>query len=317
MNRLLPSIIFAICVVPSTALAAKAKQPPPTAVEPAPPMVSTGHGPQRRTIALDTKRAKGVYKVSAAPGLATVIELPELWTVQPTCGDCVFGDTKPEGQLWRLDVFPDTRSLSIKPTRLPGPDAPSSAFVTNIDVSLDGGISITLFVELTLPEQADARVEFSLPDEDKGAAKLTKRERALEERFDDRVKTVATEQMLSALMAGTTCKDFFGRPNRSDNVVVRLKQICRNGALTYVTFEVENRRRADLFLASAALEGSKQRAAAGEKLEKTTLRFNERGKGIASVASAGGVDGPESYKLTVTEEGVEGEKSVVVEDISF
>lgn len=300
-------------IIGENALAAK---PAAKAAEPVEPrMVSVGHGPALRSISIDKRRAKGVYKVNAAPGLITIIELPEPWSMKPTCGDCVFGDGKLEAQLWRVDLFPETRSLSIKPTRLPGADVPSSAFVTNIDVMLDSGLAITLFVELSLPEQADARVEFTLPDDEKGAAKLTKRERDLEARFEDRAKSVANELMLSALMAGTTCKDFWGRPNRSKNVVVRLKQLCRNGALTYVTFEVENRRRDDLFLTAATLEDNKARGAGGEKLEKTQLRFNERAKGIAAVA--GTAEGAMSFKLTVTDEGVDGDNSVVIEDITF
>ncbi|MBI1948551.1 MAG: hypothetical protein HYS27_22885 [Deltaproteobacteria bacterium] len=303
-------------VVASFALSATAAKPAAKVdAPPEPPMVSSGHGPALRSIALDKRRAKGVYKVNGAPGLATVIELPEPWSVKPTCGDCVFGDAKPEAQLWRVDLFPDARTLSIKPTRLPGADLPSSAFVTNIDVMLDGGLAITLFVELSLPEQADARVEFTLPDDEKGATKLTKKERDLEARFDDRAKALANELMLAALMTGTTCKDFWGRPNRSRNVVVRLKQLCRNGTLTYVTFEVENRRRDDIFLTTATLEDTKQRGSAGEKLEKATLRFNERGLGIAGVAGA--VDGAVSFKLTVIEEGVDGENNIVIEDITF
>lgn len=303
-----------IAAISLDALAAKpAAKPAPL---PEPPMVSTGHGPALRSIALDKRRAKGVYKVNAAPGLVTIIELPEPWSVKPTCGDCVFGDAKAEAQLWRVDLFPETRSISIKPTRLPGADVPSSAFVTNIDVMLDGGLAITLFVELSLPERADARVEFTLPDDETGATKLTKRERELEARFEERATSVGNELMLKALMVGTTCKDFWGRPNRSKSVVVRLKQICRNGTLTYVTFEIENRRRDDVFLTTATLEDTKGRGAAGEQLEKTTLRFNERGKGIAAVLG-GAMDGPVSFKLTVTEEGVDGDNSVVIEDITF
>lgn len=315
-----PAIVIAIAIVAcvlaaSSSLAApKASKAKPAPPEPA--TVTTGSGPALRTIGLDKRKTKGVYKVNAAPGLATVIELPELWAVKPTCGDCVFGDAKPEAQLWRLDVFHDTRTLSIKPVRLPGPDLPASAFVTNIDVVLDGGIAITLFVELTLPEHADARIEFTLPDEEKGAAKLTRRERDLEARFAERTKAAANDILLGAVMTGTTCKDFWGRPNRSKSVVVRLKQLCQNGALTYVTFEVENRRRDDLFLRSASLEDSRARASAGEKLEKTTLRFNERGLGVAAV-SGGTVDGPVAFKLTVTEESIDGDNSVVVEDITF
>lgn len=314
------ALLIATAPFAPAAAAKPAKVKAAAAAEPASgPETATaavGHAPALRSIALDKGRAKGVYKVNAAPGLVTIIELPEPWSVKPTCGDCVFGDTKAEAQLWRVDLFPETRSLSIKPTRLPGAGVPSSAFVTNIDVVLDGGLAITLFIELSLPEEADARVEFTLPDEETGAAKLTKKERDLEARFEGRAKTVANEMMLAALMSGTTCKDFWGSPNRSKNVVVRLRQLCRNGALTYVTFEVENRRRDDLYLTRAALEDTRQRGAGGDRLEKTTLRFNERGKGIAAV-SGGAIDGPVTFKLTVTEEGIDGENSVIVEDISF
>lgn len=312
------AIIALLALTAGAAPAApKAKTPPsPAPVEQA-PVVTDGAGPKRRTIALDPKRARAVYKVNAAPGLATVIELPEPWVTPPTCGDCVFGDTKPESQLWRLDVFPDTRSLSIKPTRLPGGDMPPSAFVTNIDIALEGGLAVTLFIELSVPERADARIEFTLPDDEKGDAKLTKRERELADRFEERVKDAAHERMLSASMRGTTCKDFWGRPNRSDNVVVRLKQLCRNAAIVYVTFEVENRRRADLFLASATLESTKQNPSAGEKLEKNQLRFNERGLGIAAIVAGEKDGGPERYRFTVAADGVDEETKIVIEDIEF
>lgn len=310
MTALASLLVLALVSVPA------AKKARPVAVAEAPaPTTSGGRGPQLRVIKLDPHKPKAVYKVNAAPGLATVIQLPEPWTTTPTCGDCVFGDTKPETQLWRLDVFPDTRSLSIKPTRVPGADAPPSAFVTNIDVTLDGGLAVTLFVELTLPESADARVEFTIPDAERGEAKLTKRERELDARFEERVKQKSDERMLAAFMRGTECKDFFGRPNRKDNVVVRLKQICRNSELVYVTFEVENRRRDDITLDTAILESVKGAAGAGDKLEKSELRFNERCLGIAAVQA--GEDVPDKFRLTLTIAGADEETKLVVEDIEL
>jgi hypothetical protein len=313
MSALIALLAVALAAAPT----AKKKQPTPEpAPEAAAPTTAAGRGPQLRVIKLDPQKAKAVYKVNAAPGLATVIQLPEIWTTTPTCGDCVFGDAKAETQLWRLDVFPDTRSLSIKPTRVPGADAPPSAFVTNIDVALDGGLAVTLFVELTLPESADARVEFTIPDAERGAAKLTKRERELEARFEERVGERANERLLDAFMHGTSCKDFFGRPNRKDNVVVRLKQICKNAQLVLVTFEVENRRRDEIVLDSALLETTKATPAAGDRLEKTALRFNERGLGVAAVQAAAD-SSPERYRLTVTVAGVDEETKVVIEDIEL
>ena len=305
-------LVALLLAAPAGAASTAKKAPPPSATA----TVEPGRGPQLRVITLDPKKAKGVYKVTAAPGLVTVLKLPEPWTTPPTCGDCVFGDAKLDGQLWRIDVFAETQSLSIKPTRLPGPALPATAFVTNIDVTLEGGLSVAIFVELSHPEHADARVEFVLPEAETGRARLTLLERELEQRFADRAQALATELMLSAAMRGTTCKDFFGRPNRKDNVVVRLKQICRTSELLYVTFEVENRRRADVPLAAAMLESAKGALAAGYKLEKTVLRFNERGLGIAAVTPGAPAE-PDRYRLTVTVAGVDQELAVVVEDIEL
>lgn len=312
MNTLAILIAAAVATAPTGPKPAT-KAPPaedPRAV------VSAGRGPQLRVVKLDQTKAKAVYKVNAAPGLATVIELPEPWATAPTCGDCVFGDGKLEAQLWRLDVFKETRSLSIKPTRLPGSDMPASAFVTNIDVTLESGLAVTLFVELTLPEAADARIEFVLPAEETGRAKATKLERELAERFEERAQAKATDMMLAAFMRGTTCKDFFGRPNRADNVVVRLKQLCKNGELVYVTFEVENRRRADIHLDSFLLEGSKPGEVAGERMERSVLRFNDRALGITALrpSDVGALD---RYRLTVVVAGADGETSVVIEGIEL
>lgn len=315
MNALIPIVALAL-VGATPATKKKAPPVPAPAAEQTAPTTSGGRGPQLRVIKLDPQRAKAVYKVNAAPGLATVIQLPESWTTTPTCGDCVFGDAKAETQLWRLDVFPETHSLSIKPTRVPGADAPPSAFVTNIDVALDGGIAVTLFVELTLPESADARVEFTVPEAERADAKLSRRERELEGRFEERLKQRSNERMLEAFMRGAACKDFFGRPNRKDNVVVRLKQICKTGGLVLVSFEVENRRRDDIVVDRSVLEATKGAPTAGDKLEKTELRFNERGLGVAAIESPGAA-APERYRLTVTIAGVDEETQVVIEDIEL
>ena len=303
-------------IAAALALMVMAKPPSPVADPPsrsAPAQAAPTNAPRLRVIHLDKKKERSVYKVAAAPGVATVIDLPEPWTAPPTCGDCVVGDAKPDGQLWRLELSPDARSLTIRPTRLPGADLPSSAFVTNGDVTLDSGLAITLFVDLSLPEAADARVEFTLSDDEKGAAKLTKRERDLEKDFAERVKTAASEAMLEAGMRGTKCKDFFGGPNRAENVVIRLRQICGNTALVYVTFEVENRRGADVTVRGAVLESKRGAAAAGSNLEKKSLRFNERGLGIAAVAA--GESGDDRYRLTVTVDGVDADTNVVIDDI--
>ena len=308
-------IVIAACIALSFGAASASGR---AATKPASSAASTAvpAAPKLRVIDLDRKKEKVVYKVNAAPGLATVIELPEPWATTPTCGDCVFGDQKTEGQLWRLDLSPSTRTLSLKPTRVPGADLPASAFVTNIDITLNGGIAITLFVELTLPEAADARIDFTIPDDQKGAAKLTKRERELDAKFDERVTTAATDALLAGAMHGTKCKDFGGRPNRHEDVVVRLRQICRTSALVYLTFEVEDRRHDDVALTGAVLESTRHAAHPSDKLEKPALRFNERGLGIVALPIAG--DGEsDRYRLKLTVHGIDEDTIVTVDDINF
>lgn len=278
--------------------------------EPAPSM------PRLRVIELDPDKAKSVHKVHAAPGLATVLALPEPWAVTPTCGDCVFGDEPAQGQLFRLDVFESTRTLSVKPTRVPGPDAPAASFITNIDVVLEGGLSVTFFVELVVPEAADARVEIALPEAALSRARLTIKERALEEAFSKRVAEASGTAMLDAFLTGTVCRDFFGRPNRSDGVVVRVSQLCRNGALVWVTYEVENRKRADVHLEGVSLVDGGGGASRLVRLEKDVLRFNESTRGVAALDVPAGGFKPTSYSLVVTEAGGVG-RTVTVDGIAF
>jgi hypothetical protein len=260
-------------------------------------------GPALRVIALDPSKPKAVYKLNTAPGLATVIQLPEPWAVMPTCGDCVYGDAEPKGQLYRIDVFPETRTLSIKPSRLPSPELPPSSFVTNIDIVLLGGISVTLFVELTLPESADARVELTIPDGETGKSKLTQKERELEERFAVRVDEAAAERMLAAFGAGTVCREFFGGPRRTDGLVVRMRQLCKNGALLWVTFEIENRKRPDAAIESASLVGQNGMTSTLAYFEREQLRFNERSVGVAGIPLSDANVKPSTYTLTVVEDG--------------
>lgn len=273
-------------------------------------------GPALRVIALDPTKPKAVYKLNTAPGLATVIQLPEPWAVLPTCGDCVYGDATAIGQLYRIDMYPETRTLSIKPTRLPSAELPPSSFVTNIDIALAGGISVTLFVELTMPESADARVELTIPDSAHGEAKLTIKERELEDQFASRVEQKATERMLAAAGAGTTCRDFFGGPTRHDGLVVRMKQLCRNGALLWATFEVENRKRPDVALEGAVLTDSAGGSSTAAHFEKTRLRFNETSVGVAGIPLADSNVKPSTYSLTVVEDGGLS-RQVVVDGIEF
>lgn len=309
--------VVALLFVASSSLSAKPTKPKPSVAAAADVVeAAPARAPKLRVIPLDPKRPKAVYKVSTAPGLATIIQLPEAWAEIPRCGDCVFGDAAPDGQLYRLDVSEETRTLSLKPTRLPSADLPASAFITNVDVSLAGGISVTLFFEMTLPESADARVELTLPEEHTSRARVTQKERELEEQFDARVEEAATKRLAKALMAGTVCRDFFGRPNRHDGLVVRMKQLCKNGAMVYVTFEIENRKRSDVAIESATLIAGSGSASTSTELEREVLRFNQTTLGFASIAVDGIDVKPTSYTLTVAEDGG-ANRQVTIDGIEF
>jgi hypothetical protein len=305
-----------LAVVAESALAAAPKKAPAPPAPAPPSIVAPRAGPQLRQIALDPTKPKAVYEIHASPGLSTTIQLPEDWAVTPVCGDCVFGDAALTTQLWRLDLSPETRTINIKPTRLPGPDVPGSAFLTNLDVTLKGGLAITLFVKLTLPEEADARVEFSLPEAAMGTAKASKLERELEEQFDTRVEQATGEKLLDALIVGTKCKDFMGRPTRTDSLVVRLKQLCQNGALLYLTFEIENRQKNDAQLANATLTDTAGNTSSLVKFQAPRLRFNQRTLGIAGIPLASQDVPPSTYTLTVQEDGGK-ERQVTVDGIDF
>ena len=297
----------------------------PATVVPAAPQVTespaTGHV---REVMLDPKKRLVAEEIHPAPAFTTTLTFPEPWVSAPACGDCQYGDAANKGQFWRLDVDPVTNSISVKflvvPTSAMLADPPN----TNINLQLEGGLYISIVVVLTLDAHtSDLRVDFRLPRGDGAKEKLTAKEKELNASFDARVADAASKELLAALLPGTRCVDFAGSPRRSDSMVVRLNQLCRNGRYAYVTFDVQNRQRGDLQLATATLTNQsgatnvETRSGAEVPVvlfDQPVLVFNAHSRGIAAIPLTEPNPPPTTYTLVVTEEGGK-ERSVTIEGI--
>lgn len=278
---------------------------------PAPPPPKSGI----RVIEIDPAKPGEQYYVKASPSTKTVFQFPEAWATTPICGDCIIGDEQPVSQLWRLDLIPETNSVVLNAIRRPSATLSPLAFKTNLDVTLKSGLSIVVRIEIVLPDEADTRVQFTMPKSSTADAILSKERARLEQEFSARAKDVAMRRILDIHMRKTVCKDFAGRPNRNEMIVVRLKQFCRTSNILYLTFEVENRSGEDLQLATASL-ADKANTSTYAQFETTRLAFNDRTLGIAALELPGGDPPPSTYTLTVQEDGGK-DRDVVVDGIDF
>ena len=318
---MLVSTILAFTILsgaaPSTSKKAAAAPEPASVVAPA------GAG-RVREVALDPKKRLEAPEIRLAPALTATLTFPEPWVSTPACGDCQYGADENKGQFWRLDIDPATNALSIKfigqPTSAMLTDPP----VTNINLQLESGLYVSLLITLTLDVKAsDLRVDFRLPAGAGGKEKLTAKEKELEGMFAGRVAEAASKELLTALLPGTKCRQFQGGPRRNEMMVVRMDQLCQNGRYVYVTFEVENRQRADLALLTATLTsqtGATNVESRGDAevpvvlFEKPTLAFNDRSRGIAAIPILDGALAPSTYTLSVQEDGGK-ERAVVIDGI--
>lgn len=323
-----------VCALVIAALAPSAAAAPPKAAKAAPPAPAAAVPPpapenetrSSRVINLDPNRTNVVFIVKTTIGFATILKMPELWVSQPVCGDCVFGDTKPNDgtqPLYRLDMDPAARTITIKPIRIPGPQPdgsfiPPEAFVINVGLTLEGGMTVVLTLQLVLnAAEADAYLEFKLPGDALGKAKKAKLESDLEAQFADRVKQASDDALLSAFITGARCRDFSGRPTREDSLIVRMKQLCKLNNVIYVVFEAQNRGRTETLLRDASLTSTAGLSSDKYRFERALLRFNERSAGVASIPLLeGSTLPPTTFSLTVAEDGGK-DRTIVVEGIEF
>jgi len=302
-------------------LSAAPKGAPAKSAAPVPAATVAAASGGVREVLLDPSKKLVAPEVRLAPAIAATLTFPEPWVSNPACGDCQYGDMPNAQQLWRLDVDPTTNAISLKfigqPTSAMLTDPP----VTNVNLQLESGLFVSLIVTLTLDiKQSDLRIDFRLPAGAGGKERLTAKERELEAGFSVRVAEAASKELLQALVAGTKCRDFAGGPRRADDLVVRMQQICANARYVYATFEVENRQRADLALLSATFTSAAgatnvETRGDGEVpvvyFEKTTLRFNEKTKGIAAIPLLDNNLPPTTYSLIVQEDGGKARKVTI------
>ena len=319
------TVIILAMLTAGASFAAKPKAVPPKAaalpaaaqaeVEP------THSGGHRRKVELTPERLQKPIGIRGAPNVATMLSFPEPWAAPPSCGDCIVGgqadgNAKPS-TLWRIDVFTETNTIAVKPIAFPGPDLPLTAFEASLDVTLESGIAVSIFLTLAeLPANADLRVEFQLPAGADAKSRRTALERELRIEYDGRVAEAVKDALADTMMAGTRCQNFSGGPRQKDGLVVRLRQMCRNGAYLYLVFEVENGSRSDLRLANASLIDKSGAEGDFFRFKKPQLLFRERTLAFAALQSVDPGAPSSTYSLTVVEDGG-GDRTVTIDSIDF
>lgn len=281
---------------------------------PLPGTASLEQAGEVKEIELDEKRARAVYRIKTAISIPAVVEFPESMASPPACGDCADA-SKPgaSSALFALQAEPNGTFLVVKPRLYPGPQAdgsniPASDFVTTITVRLQS-LTLTLQVELTEDKHlADPRVRFTLPNRATESRyvidSIAKARSALEADFAGRVEAAASEQLLRQFLEPHQCRSASAR-QRTDDMVLELRELCRFGHHLYVRFGLENRGRS-LFVIDAVAAGAGEGDAFTpvEARVLTTLQevaFQQTAEGVLELdldASA-----PRALQLTVTERG--------------
>lgn len=267
-----------------------------------------------KEIELDEKRARAVYRIKTAISIPAVVEFPEPMASPPACGDCADA-SKPgaSSALFALQAEPNGNYLVVKPRLYPGPQGdgsniPAADFVTTITVRLQS-LTLTLQVELTEDKHlADPRVRFTLPNRAAESRFVTdsiaKARSALEADFAGRVEAAASEQLLRQFLEPHQCRSASAR-QRTDDMVLELRELCRFGHHLYVRFGLENRGRS-LFVIDAITAG----AGEGEAFTPVEARVLTSLQEVAFQQTAEGVveleldaSAPRALQLIATERG--------------
>ena len=326
MKTILP--LLALLALPTAAHARRRKPAPKPAapvVGPAPLVQPTAAQPvavkEATTIALDASRADKIYRVRTAIGYPVYVEFPEAFASPPACGDCG------KNGLFAIEVFSDGHYFAIKPARYPGPQSDGSViqpqeFVTNVNVRLTSGLTVTVQVELADSVQnADAKVVFTLPNQGGANAyvqeQIAKARRDLEAQAADRAKSEANQLLLQMIAAPHQCTPT-GVHERNADVVLDVVETCRFGTHLFFKFQVQNRGGSlfsigDVTVQRVAGKATVPIADAVHFLPATDLDFD---KSTTGVIGFDGSDAASSYQLRVTENGGQG-REVTADGIRF
>ena len=286
-----------------------------------------------RQIPIDESRANKVYRVRTAPGLPAILEFPEGFSSPPSCGDCADGGASPaalqaSSALFVIQTFASDHYIAIKPLRFSREDGgdgpPTEEFLTTVTVRLVSKLTITLQVEYSSRDKADARLAFTLPNRGEETEyvrqQVAKARAELEASYASRISAATTRVLLLTLLDAPKCSSV-GRFVRTGDTRLDVTQMCRVGDKVFVRFTVENRGRTPLALGTVRLErmdGKDSRPIPDTqfRLSKDELEFRDEVKGVIGYELPEGEAAAMSYSLHLQEKRGDS-REVVVRDFGF
>jgi hypothetical protein len=274
-----------------------------------------------------------VYRVRTAPGLQAILEFPEGFSSPPSCGDCVDGGAPAETlqsspALFVIQTFASENYIAIKPLRFSKEDGgegpPQEEFLTTVTVRLVSKLTITLQVEYSARDKADARVVFTFPHRNAETEyvrqQVAKARLELEASYATRISAATTRVLLGTLLEAPKCSSM-GAFVRTGDTRLDVTQMCRVGQKVFVRFLVENRGRTPLALGTVRLERREGKvslpiADTQFLLSKDELEFRDVTKGVIGYELAEGEAAATSYSLHLLERSGDA-REVAVRDFGF
>lgn len=280
-----------------------------------------------RDVDLDPAVKVHAVEVVASQSITTTIRLPDSFEAQNVmCGHCIevlpgqadatLAKMTQDARNWIIEKHPAERAIHVRPAKLPSRQNPPAAFESNIFVSLDGGHAVHLTLRLFSgyqgaqdgPLAADAVVNLRLPVEATLKGRLRAERQKIWESFRSEVDEEAHKLFVQRLFGEIRCKKVgWPRPHRTDRTILTLHQVCsRLGTprTFWVMFEVENRSNADFLIDRVDLEPEAAVNAIHDSqpfyVEKTSLAFGEKTRGMALLSLEAGSRLPSSWRLRVS-----------------
>ena len=199
-------------------------------------------------------------KLNVALGDVVSLELPENVSLrgQPALGNSAVFDVKVVSDPLRILVWPK------QPQRDEG-DPTLLGERSNLQIFLDGGITLALELRIALAEKSVQLVRFRFPERERESAyvrdKITEESRRLEAEFQGRrtalereIGDLTRERLARGMLVHADCRALRGR-KMHDLVVLRTHRICRIGGDLFLTFSIQNRSRDTFALERADIRG--------------------------------------------------------------
>lgn len=285
---------------------------------------------EARAIPLDETQARTFHAITTHPNIPAIIEFPERWIGQPTCGDCIDPSTAPPSQpvdaLFAVQFNPEQQQIVVKPAqyaRSDGGAIPNREFLTTLTVKLaESKMTLTLRLEYGTLDTADPRVVFTLPGRSNETAYVQQKLREAKERIEvevaERVALGVNDELRRLFLQPHDCRPSDQR-HRNENILVEVKELCRFGARRILRFTVENRHQSLFNIGSIDLRHGAQpiadtgfafegdhRAVKHKQVLTGVITFDVETEGAPA----------ERFELRITEDGGRN-RNVVVSGLSF